>query len=144
MAVWVTLCVISVELTSFPFVYGWPLLVIAFGGGLPPPAWAVFVDFLAACIAIGATVLVALTRIAHGASSERRRGRGARRPAAQEFDGHVRAVTAGPKTRESRGFGRFWVARRRASPSPPGVAAWRRPERLFEHDRGRTVDLLNQ
>lgn len=60
MAVWVTLCVVCVELTSFPFVYGWPLLVIGFGGGLPPPEWAVFVDFLAACIAIGATVLVAL------------------------------------------------------------------------------------
>ena len=61
-------------------------------------------------------------------------GGGALRSAGGACEGRVRACQFDQKRAES---AVFRVSRRRVSPSPPGVAAWRRQERLFEHDRSR-------
>src|SRR5215469_7223867 len=60
LALWITVSILWVELAGFPYLYGWPLLVLRPPGYDQPHAWVWVVDLLAACLSLGSTWVVAI------------------------------------------------------------------------------------
>jgi len=56
---WISASILWIELGGFPYLYGWPFVVVRLGGFDQPPIWVWIADALAACGSLTATGRVA-------------------------------------------------------------------------------------